>query len=642
MQNILVQVQKVLRSDNRLVSEDGVLLKNKIHELINANDTKILDLLLSDKIINAHFTFSTKSALIFDKDKFIRFLLSKNFLPDSYTSFKNKIGLTSEDEYISDTKKVTLVWPYKDCVIEGEMRKEGEDRAEVFYNETIAPDDIDRLTDPKVFTNFVKVEKSGIQKITKLEKNSAGGIKDNLIIKGNNLLALHSLKKVYSEQVKLIYIDPPYNRDADTFYNDSFRHSSWLTFMKNRLEVARELLSPEGSIFVSCDDVEASYLRVLMDEIFDVDCFVGTIVVLNNPRGRDYGTIANTHEYIHAYTKSPGNDLNLLTIKDKKFPYEDSKGGFENRELRNRNIRFNSGNRPNLLYPFYVDPNSEDEYGFCQVSLEEKRGWVKTLPRKSQGIQTVWRWGREKSEKNLQINLCARKMREGTWMIIEKYRGTEKRARSVWQGKEFIYDKATLHLKELFGKKVFDYAKPEFLLKTIIEIGTKPGELVLDFFLGSGTTCAVAHKMQRQYIGIEQMDYVEDVTTKRLQKVIQGEQGEISQEVDWKGGGTFIFCELMRWNENWVEKINKAKTQKEVIELWNSLKKSPFLSYKVEPSKIDESVDDFNKLSFLDQKKFLIEVLDKNQLYVNFSEIDDTEYKVSKADKELNNSFYVK
>ncbi|MFA7565297.1 MAG: site-specific DNA-methyltransferase, partial [Candidatus Neomarinimicrobiota bacterium] len=260
MENLLDNLKNLLQKDERLTSE-GELLKNKVIELALKLDKDLIKLLLSDEKMKEVFFIDVDKTLIFDKDKFIKFVSNKQFLPDSYTAFKNKIGLIDGDgEFISQKKEVVLSWPYKDCVLEGGMTKEDQKRDEIFWNETLAPDEITRLLDPKVFTNFKRIDKDGEHSLDEFKKDEKGDIKDNLIIKGNNLLALHSLKKRFAGKVKLIYIDPPYNTGNDEFkYNDSFNHSSWLVFMKNRLQTAKALLNDEGVIFVQCDDNEQAY-----------------------------------------------------------------------------------------------------------------------------------------------------------------------------------------------------------------------------------------------------------------------------------------------------------------------------------------------------------------------------------------------
>jgi len=641
MKNLLDNLKSLLQNDERLISK-GELLKNKIIELALKLDKDLIKLLLSDEKMKEVFFVNVDGALIFDKDKFIRFVSNKQFLPDSYTAFKNKIGLIDEKgEFISEKREVVLSWPYKDCVLEGGMTKEDQKRDEIFWNEILAPDEISRLLDPKVFTNAKRIDKNGEHRFDGFRTDEKGDIKDNLIIEGNNLLALHSLKKRFAGKVKLIYIDPPYNTGNDSFkYNDSFNHSSWLTFTKNRLEVAKDLLKDDGVIFISIDDNEQAYLKVLCDKIFENN-FVATVATVTNPAGRDYGGIAKTNDYLLVYTKKADTELNWVNV-EKEFPYKDEKGEFELRELRNRNIRFNKGNRPNLFYPFYVNPKNRDKNDFYEISLEKKKGWIEVLPKKSQGIQTVWRWGKEHAGEFLNTEIIARKSNDGGYRIMEKYREKKQMARSIWAEKEIRNEMGTLHIKRLFGEKVFDYPKSEFLLKKIIDIGSNEGDLVLDFFSGSGSFGAVAHKMGRQYILIEQMEDHVRIARQRLKKVIDGEQieGGISKAVGWKGGGDFVYLELMKWNENFVEKIQKAKTKDELQKLWETMKKKAFLSYKVDIKAVDENAKDFADLSIADQKRFLLECLDKNHLYVNYSEIDDEEYGVSEEDKKLNREFY--
>ncbi|MFA5359202.1 MAG: site-specific DNA-methyltransferase [Patescibacteria group bacterium] len=640
MKNIFEQLVDLLKKDERLVSQDGVLLKNQTQELARKNDPELIKLLLSDKAIKQLFFFEVEKTLIFDKEKFIRFISNKQFLPDSYTAFKNKIGLTVGDEYLSENKEVVLAWPYKDCVLEGGMTKEDQKRDEIFYNETLAPDDINRLLDAKVFTNFKRIDKKGEHKLDGFRRDEKGTIQDNLIIKGNNLLAIASLKKEFAGKVKLIYIDPPYNTGNDGFkYNDSFNHSSWLVFIKNRLEIARRLLSDDGVIFVQCDDNEQAYLKVLMDDIFGRENFISTITVVSDARTRNYEALSKTHEFVCVYAKTNSYEIYQLVDSDKKFTYEDGRGGFDIYELRNRNTAFNIKNRPNLFYPFYLNPKNKDKNDLYEISLNKKEGWVEVFPQESNGIQTVWRWGKERAKDNLNTALFGKKS-TGGFQIIKKYREKTSSLATVWNDKEILTDRGTLQIKALFGEKIFDFPKPEEYIKRILELSTRKDDLILDFFAGSGTTLAVAHKMSRKYIGIEQMDYIHDLPEARLKKVIAGEQGGISKAVNWQGGGDFVYMELTEWNQKWIGEIKKTKTDKELAKLWDEMKDTAFLSYKVDPKTIDANTKDFADLSIADQKKFLIECVDKNQLYVNLSEIEDKEYGLSKEDKELNREFY--
>jgi len=294
---LIDELKKLLKEDTRFIDGEGNLLKNRIVELALKLDKDLIKLLLKNERIKNHFFKDIDGVLIFDKEKFIKFVDNKEFLPDSYTAFKNKIGLANEEgKYLAKSKEVVLVWPYKDCVLEGGQEKPDEERKEIFHNVILGPDEIDRLLAPKVFTNFKRIDKNGEHKLKGFRRvpeiNRKRGlpedtITENLIIKGNNLLVLHSLLEEFRGKVKLIYIDPPYNTGNDEFkYNDSFSHSAWLTFMKNRLEVAKELLKEDGIIFVQIDNSPSSmsespelgYLLVLMDEIFGRKNYITTLV----------------------------------------------------------------------------------------------------------------------------------------------------------------------------------------------------------------------------------------------------------------------------------------------------------------------------------------------------------------------------
>ena len=211
--------------------------------------------------------------------------------------------------------------------------------------------------------------------------------------------------------------------------------------------------------------------------------------------------------------------------------------------------------------------------------------------------------------------------------------------------KEFVEQlmgKGKTAKKDIVNNEDFKYAKPESLLKSIIEISTKEDDIILDFFLGSGTTAAVSHKMRRHYIGIEQMNYINDLTIERLKKVIEGEQGGISKSVNWQGGGSFVYCELLEDNESLVNELEKAENTDQVKIVLNKAIDNGKLIPSILPSDLKVNEDDFDKLSLDDQKNLVMELLNKNQLYVNLSDIDDEDYKVSEADKAFTRSFYGK
>ena len=192
------------------------------------------------------------------------------------------------------------------------------------------------------------------------------------------------------------------------------------------------------------------------------------------------------------------------------------------------------------------------------------------------------------------------------------------------------------------GVRLKNGKKPEKLIHRIIDLCTNRGDIVLDFFMGSGTTAAVAHKMARQYLGIEQLDYGLNDAVQRLKNVIAGDATGISKVASWKGGGDFVYCELMKYNEDFVTAIEDAKDSKNLLKVWAKIKMHGFVKHTVDLKDFDENIDEFKKLSLDEQKKILLQALDKNQLYVNLSEIDDEDFSVSREDKEMNKEFYTK
>jgi adenine-specific DNA-methyltransferase len=498
--NLLEELKSVLKKDERLVSDDK-LLKNRIVELGLKLDKDLIKLLLGNKRIKEHFFTEVDSTLVFDKEKFMKFIDNKEFLPNSYTAFKNKIGLTADKRYIAKNKEVVLSWPYKDCILEGGQEKGDEKRKEIFHNEILAPDEIDRLLEPKVFTIFKKINAKGEHKVSEIKPN------DNLIIKGNNLLVLHSLKKRFAGKVKLIYIDPPYNTGNDEFkYNDSFNHSTWLTFMRNRLEVAKELLRDDGVIFVQIDFNEHGYLKILCDEIFGRDNFVNEIVWKRRggKTSPDTNRLENVCDYILLYRKRDQFEINFLYTKadsekyiESQFKYQDSDG---------RRYRLSPLNapqyRPTLVYDFM---------GY----KPHPNGWSVTKNR----LQELYEQGKLvfPKDKNGRVN---RKQYLDEW---EGYA-----INSLWTDITSITGASKERTGMMRGQK------PEKLIKRVLELGSNGGDIILDFFLGSGTTAAVAHKMGRQYIGVEQLDYGENDSVVKLKNVIgkANSKGKLAEVIE--------------------------------------------------------------------------------------------------------------
>lgn len=356
---------------------------------------------------------------------------------------------------------------------------------------------------------------------------------ENLFIEGDNLEVLKILRKSYMGKIKMIYIDPPYNTGNDFIYNDSFGdstedylrksgdkteegllvsnpktsgkfHANWLTFMYPRLRLAKDLLKDDGVIFISIDDNELENLKILMNEIFGEENFESQIIPIVNPGGRDYKQVAITNEYILCYSKSDRSLLNELP-KDVKFKFSDSLGGFEARELRNRNPKFHSGNRPNLFYPFYVNPSNKDDNGFCSVSVTpDELHTVEVRPYNSVGDESVWRWGQPKSKGNIVVNnieesqVIARQKKDGNWNIYEKNRRSTTKVKSVWDETEMRTENGTRDFRKIMSKSYFDHPKSVDLIKKCIQIGSSDNDIILDFFAGSGTTAHSVLKLNEE------------------------------------------------------------------------------------------------------------------------------------------------
>ncbi len=650
------ELEQLLRMNSRYCMDDGTLLKNRIVEdALSLNPLLVKSLLGNDKI-KAVFFQDVEGVVVFDKVKFQRFVSDTQFLGGSYTMFKNKIGLTNENgRFISESREVVLSWPYKDCVLEGGQTKEEAKRNEVFWNETLAPDEVNRLTEPKVFSHFKRYDKDGEHEVEHLTNA------DNFIIKGNNLLALHSLKKKYAGKVKLIYIDPPYNTGSDEFgYNDNFNHSSWLTFMKNRLEVAKTLLSDKGCIFVHIDHHELYYIGVLLDSIFGVENKVQVISAKTaTPAG--FKTVnpgpIDVTEYILFYTKHK----NSFTFKKAYVPVDYNK---------NYNLVLNRNDdvtkwkftliKDAMLQSlgFASETEAKSKYGEMWKTLKSQliaqyafdhaedvvsirdphkpTDTVKALMKKSKELGHVIEQVREDGTSSYFYNGGALAFYSNKMQIIDGEKCITELLTDFWNHISWA------GIANEGGVKLKNGKKPEKLIKQIIEMTTSEKDLVVDFHLGCGTTAAVAHKMNRQYIGIEQLDYGKNDSKIRLKNVIDGDKTGISKAVGWQGGGSFVYCELAKANDKFADEIEQAETSEQLKDIWGRMKATDYLNYKVDIKEVDANAESFDGLSLEVQKRFLIECLDKNLLYVALSDIDSNEYGVTEEDRRLTREFYRK
>lgn len=652
MQNLLKDLVKLLEQDDRFVIE-GQLLKNKVIELALAVDSGLVRLLLSHDGIRRHFFQDVDGILVFDKIKFQQFVSNKTFLPDSYTAFKNKIGLTAEGSYLTDSKEVVLAWPYKDCVLEGGQTKEEAKRDEIFWNETLAPDQIDRLLFPKVLTNFKKLDKDGQHKVSGISYD------DNLIIKGNNLLALHTLKKAYAGRVKLIYIDPPYNTGNDDFlYNDSFGQSTWLTFMKNRIEIAKSLLSDDGVFVMQLSDHRVAEGKILLDEAFGRENFINHVTVkTRSPSGFKTVNLGvfETAEYLYFYAAKNKKSVSykpqyVISNYDRNYKYVlektdnnlcnwvvvgldsiiSTKLGFGSV----RDCKKSLGDSAfEIKMAEYALANSSRVFRYTEINDDASKETVDLRNKSKNDPDKIYKIGEEDNEilvrDGKQIYFYEKKIRE-----IDGERTPTMLLTNIWTdiSWEGIASEGGVKLKQ--GKK------PERLIKRILDMYTQQNDIVLDFFAGSGTTVAVAHKMKRRWIAIEQMDYMHELPEARLIRVIGGEQSGISKIVKWEGGGSFFYCELAKANQTFIDQIQEAKDSESLMTIWKTMQEKAFLSYRIDPKTIDLASTDFTALSLDDQKRFLIEVMDKNMLYVPLSEIDDTTYGIDDDDRKLNRQFF--
>jgi adenine specific DNA methylase Mod len=323
----------------------------------------------------------------------------------------------------------------------------------------------------------------------------------NLYIEGDNLTAMQLMLPDYRGRIKMIYIDPPYNTGNSFTYRDRFRegdeHAAWLNMMAPRLLLARELLSEQGLIWISIDDHEVDRLKLLCDEIFGEDQFIGRFVINAAPNARDYGHIGKMHEYALFYARDIRKAVtNLLPDESKTFKYQDGRGGFNIHPLYNSNVAFHRGNRPNLHYPFYLDPAERNDDGFYRISLVPEPGLIEIYPPLSQKEQVpfVWRWGKEKARAALNEEIVGYRTENGEYRIVQKMRHREKVIRSLLLDKRFSSRRGTAEVEKLFGAKIFSFPKPLELILTFCRAGTESDSIVLDFFAGSATT---AHAVMR-------------------------------------------------------------------------------------------------------------------------------------------------
>ncbi|WP_120888140.1 site-specific DNA-methyltransferase [Helicobacter pylori] len=551
--------------------------KERLVTLILTADEKLLTFMLehenADDYKNAFFK-TIANTLVFNQEALLECLEIKE-LEKSFTRFKNKIGLFSQGGLIKSSELVVLNFPFKDNVLLGNAKDNSTKSNELFYHEILHKKEIDTLLNKKALCRFEMHGEGDLENALKDENT-------NYLIKGNNLIALHSLKKKFAKQVKCIYIDPPYNTGNDSFnYNDNFNHSSWLVFMKNRLEAAREFLSDDGSIYINLDYNEVHYCKVLMDEIFKRENFRSEIIwrmgFLSGYKTAAKKYIRN-HDTILFYSKSDNYLFNKIYIENKDFLPLLTKN-----EVQNAFKKFS-----------FPQEKIDD---FLTFINHENRG-------EKYPLEDTWNSNKWDKLNSIAIDSSVSRVDETIAIDDENFKGQ----------------------------------KPESLIQRILEVSTNENDLVLDFFAGSGTTCAVAHKMKRRYIGIEQMDYIETITKERLKKVIEGEQGGISKKCGFKGGGSFVYAELKEVNLEIKKQILNAKSKSECLKIFNDLNER-FL--KRTDCKMDEiHSEEFQNLDLNEQKRICCDLLDSNEDYLNLGDIDEDAWEIDGITKKYNEIFY--
>ncbi|MCP3660800.1 MAG: site-specific DNA-methyltransferase [Bacteroidetes bacterium] len=575
---------------------------------------------------------------------------------------KNRIGLTDGKRFLKDTNDVVLDFPYKDCILEGgQSTEEGMDdyfeysqkkgdyeqkqskRKEIFFNQVLAQDEIDRLFDEKVLVNWKKYTKDGEQEVKEIKRGENGTIKENMIIKGNNLLALHSLKKQFAGKIKLIYIDPPYNTggDASIFtYNNTFNHSTWLTFMRNRLEAGKQLLRDDGFIAIAIDHFELGYLLVLSDEIFGEENRLGIISVVNNPMGRNQAKYFSTiNDFMIVYAKKNSsakfNNVVLDEAVLKTFNKKDEKGKYK----LNNFVRIGGGDanlrkhKKSFWYPLYVDKHLKI------ITTEQKKDYFEVYPITTSGQERTWKLSKPSSEKILS-ELIAIKENEKI-VIYEKYRIDKgQKVPTIWSDKKYNANHQGIRLLEkIIGNQNFSFPKSLYTVLDTFKIMTSDNDIILDFHAGSGTTGHATFVLNkedggnRKFILVEQLDEHIEICNERNQKVLAQENIDDS----------FLYIELAKSNETAKEKILTCQSLKELEAFFDEMYEKYFLNYNLKIKEFKEKVikeESFKNLSLEEQKKMFLSMLDLNQIYVNKTEMEDAKFEISKSDQKLTNEFY--
>lgn len=643
MNNYLDELYSVLKKNSDFISNDGNLLRGKILDSAIKMDGSLITILIQSDILKEMFFREIDGILVFDKIKFDWVINSEEFLPDSYTRFSQNILLTDENsKSIRSSKNVVLEFPNKDCFLEFDSTDTNDDRKEIFLNEILAKNEIDTLLSPKVFTNpylHTTDEKTNKFNVTHNE---------NYIIYGNNLISMHSLYPVYKEKIKLLYWDVLFNTKNDKVpYNDSFKHTSWLVMMKNRIEIGYRLLREDGLALIQLDKNEDAYLKVLMDEIFGRENYITTINVKSNSisgnkTAHKNKTILKNKDSILVYAKNADKvKFNpQYTAKDKWDTHYNKYIDFSTTEPTILSLKDVLVKNDIISNKTIIRDNFIENKKFMDFCIQNKNNICRL-------VNSIPKDLKELSENSPNELVSIDRENEKMYALngnrinflsnsVQKIDGVDKTAQllgDLWVDIDFqnTQNEGGKEIKLPNGKK------PEKLLKRIIDLTTEAGDIILDAYFGSGTTGAVAMKMDRRFIGIEQLKNHYDMSVSRMLNVINGEQGGISEVLKWQGGGSFVSFELAKDSQKMIDLILESSGE-DLIAIYTTINKNPYVTYRVDLNNLN--FEEFERLNDIDKRKILIKIVEKNQLYVSMTDLEDQGFKINEIDKNFSLQFY--
>lgn len=681
----MIHIKRVLlQFGNKYFAVDGSLKRANVIDDLDNYDKELISAILQDDFLRRNYTTQISGINFFEVDKLSDMLHYREYWEDSFTKYNNGIGLAVGDRYIKDSSDVVLNFPYKDCVLKAGMTKDDveskEDANEPFLNEVLAHSELDELKEPKIFTNITLFNKEGKHKVSSFDN-------DNLFIKGNNLISLYSIQSKYSNKIKFIYLDPPYNTDNERLpYNDRFNHATWLTFMKNRLEIAKELLTDDGYIAIQTDDGEQAYLKVLMDSIFGRKNYINTVsVLLKNIAGasgggedkrlkkniefitiyaKNYQTAAKFHS-VYSYVeigellrRMRKNGISwkytsvLINPGEAKLIGSTTDAAGDKIELYKReNYRIESISKlmkkeklnESEAYAKYADRIFQTAMPQSSIrpAVIKKYREITKDPNELLSIKYVPRSGKNKGKLYEQF-YKGDNFRLFAWLKDVSIKKDGKLYKTEKQGTFWDLVGSTKNVNKEGSVTLSNGKKPEELIARLIKMCTNEGEYVLDFFAGSGTTAATAMKMNRRFISCEQMNYQVELAKTRLNNVIHGDKTGVSDKENWNGGSSFIYTELLKKNDKYLQEIRKSENMDDLMKVYENMKGNSDIDFRVNLSQLDADLKAGKFPTLNERKQELIHILDKNQLYYSKNDLNDINIKnkLSKEDYQLNQDFY--